>query len=165
MGNALDGLEQQVVITGICWFVPAGSYADWDYVSVIPTVIPVVIDIMPVTIPNYINLKSKGVTPVAILTNNIFDATTVDPMSVEFGPNGAKEIHSKGHIEDADGDGDLDMVLHFNTKETGIQCGDTKVDLPAKTTSGQDIAGTDAILTVGCGSKSTESIMQPEVNP
>lgn len=165
MGTTLDGLEQRVVITGGCWFISADSYADWDYVSVTPTVLPVTIDIMPGTTPNSINLKSKGVTPVAILTDNTFDATTVDPLSVDFGPNGAKEIHNKGHIGDADGDGDLDMILHFNTKESGIKCGDAKASLTAKTTSGQDITGTDAILTVGCSSKSTESIIQSEVSP
>jgi MBG domain (YGX type)/Ig-like domain CHU_C associated len=34
LGTALDGLEQRVVIAGICWFLPNDSYADWDYVSV-----------------------------------------------------------------------------------------------------------------------------------
>jgi hypothetical protein len=164
-GNILDGLQQRVVLTGHCWWNPSGSYTDWDYVSVESTVLTVTIDIMPGTTPNYINLKSKGVNPVAILTDNNFDASTVDPLSVEFGPNGAKEIHSKGHIQDVDGDGDLDMVLHFNTKETGIQCGDTKASLIGKTTNGLDITGTDVILTVGCGSKSSESIIQSEVNP
>lgn len=164
LGTALDGLEQRVVIAGICWFSPNGSYADWDYVSIESTLTPVGIDIKPGSNSNAINPKEKGVIPLAILTDNSFDATTVDPLSVEFGPNGAKEIHNKGHIEDADGDGDLDMVLHFNTKETGIQCGDTKASLTGKTISGQDITGTDAILTVGCGSKSTESIMQSEVS-
>lgn len=37
MGNLLDGLEQRVVLAGLCWFNPAGSYADWDYVSVTST--------------------------------------------------------------------------------------------------------------------------------
>jgi hypothetical protein len=164
LGTALDGLEQRVVITGICWFDPANSYADWDYISVESTLTPVGIDIKPGSNLNAINPTNKGVIPLAILTNNTFNATTVDPLSVEFGPNGAKEIHNKGHIEDADGDGDLDMVLHFDTQKTGIQCGDTKASLTGKTTSGQNITGTDAILTVGCSSKSKESIMQSEVN-
>ena len=32
MGTALNGLDQWVSISGVSWFVPAGSYADWDYV-------------------------------------------------------------------------------------------------------------------------------------
>lgn len=28
----LRGLPQLLILSGNCWFVPAGSYADWDYV-------------------------------------------------------------------------------------------------------------------------------------
>jgi hypothetical protein len=108
------------------------------------------IDIKPGSDPNSINPNSKGVIPVAILTTPAFDATTVDPLSVKFGPAGATETHGKGHIEDVDGDGDPDLVLHFNTQQTGIQCGDTSASLTGKTFGGQAITGTDAIQTVGC---------------
>lgn len=109
------------------------------------------IDIKPGSTPNAIALNSRGVIPVAVMTTDDFDATTVDPLSIEFGPEGAKEAHERGHIEDADGDGDLDMVLHFRIQKTGIQCGDIEAGLTGKTIEGQDIAGTDAIQTVGCG--------------
>lgn len=36
LGSALDGLDQRVVVTGLSWFVPAGSYADYDYIRVTP---------------------------------------------------------------------------------------------------------------------------------
>ena len=87
---------------------------------------------------------------VAILTTSTFDATTVDPLSVKFGPNEAIEAHGRGHIEDVNGDGQFDLVLHFNTQHTGIQCGDTSAVLTGKTFSGQAIAGFDSIQTVGC---------------
>ncbi len=109
------------------------------------------IDIKPGSYPNSVNPKSKGVIPVAILTTAAFNATTVDPLSVRFGPNNALESHGRGHVEDADGDGDLDMVLHFKTQETGIQCGATEASLTGQTTGGQAIIGSDAIVTVGCG--------------
>ena len=32
MGSQLDGLQQRVVITGLSWFNPVGSFADYDYV-------------------------------------------------------------------------------------------------------------------------------------
>jgi hypothetical protein len=125
------------------------ALVEMGFVNELP--IQVVIDIMPGSFPNSINLKSKGVIPVAILTTNTFDATTVDPLSVEFGPSMAKEAHKKGHLEDANGDGRKDMVLHFNTQETGIQSGSTQASLSGQTTGGQVFTGTDAIVTVGLG--------------
>jgi hypothetical protein len=112
--------------------------------------IPVGMDIKPGSDPNSINPNSKGIIPVAILTTNDFDATTIDPLSVEFGPNDAPESHARGHIEDVDGDGDDDLVLHFRTQDTGIQCGDTSASLIGDTFSGQSIEGSDSIKTVGC---------------
>ncbi|MDW7726749.1 MAG: hypothetical protein SCH70_06470, partial [Candidatus Methanoperedens sp.] len=43
------------------------------------------------------------------------------------------------------------LMLHFNTQDTGIQCGDTQVTLTGKTYDGQDITGMDSIVTTGCG--------------
>jgi photosystem II stability/assembly factor-like uncharacterized protein len=105
------------------------------------------IDIKPDSKQNSINLKSKGVISVAILTTEDFDATTVYPLSVEFIPDEANEAHGKGHIEDVDEDGDLDLVMHFRTQDTGIACG---ADLRGETFDGQKIKGFDSITTIGC---------------
>jgi len=53
-------------------------------------------------------------------------------------------------VKDIDGDGDMDVVLHFNSQDTGIQCGDTDATLTGMTGSGQAITGTDSIKTVPC---------------
>ena len=119
-------------------------------VEVGSTVIEVDIDIKPGSDHNSVNPKSNGKIPVAILSTLDFDATTVDPRSVEFGPDGAVEAHGQGHVEDADGDGDDDLVLHFNTQDTGIQCVDTEASPTGETFGGQAIEGSDAINTVGC---------------
>jgi hypothetical protein len=108
------------------------------------------IDIKPGSDPNAVNPKSKGVIPVAILTTDTFDATTVDPSTVQFGPDGASFGHKSVHFEDVDDDGDLDLLLHFRTQETGIACGDHKARLIGVTFDGQPIMGTDTVKTVGC---------------
>jgi hypothetical protein len=112
--------------------------------------IEVPIDIKPGSDPNTINPLSKGVIPVAILSIDNFDATQVDTSSVEFGPGRAKETHGQGHVEDVDGDAVPDMMLHFETQETGIQCGDTEATLTGETFGGEKLMGTDSIQTVGC---------------
>jgi hypothetical protein len=110
------------------------------------------IAIHPGSFPNAssINPQSKGVIPVAILSTNTFDATTVDPNSVKFGPTNAEEAHGRGHNEDINGDGKTDLVLHFRTQDTGIVCGNTSVSLTATTFSGEAIKGSTSIRTVGC---------------
>lgn len=102
-------------------------------------------DIKPGSEPNSINLKSNGIIPVAILTTPSFDATQVDVTTVKFGPDQAQETHGKGHLEDIDSDGDLDLVLHFKTQETGIENGDTQVCLTGATLEGTSIEGCDLV--------------------
>ena len=111
---------------------------------------PITIDIKPGDKQNVVNPKSKGVIPVAILTTDLFDATTVDPSSVYFGPTGVEALELKAVFEDVNGDGQLDMLLFFATQQTGIQCGDTACVLKAKTYDQADLEGTDSIRTVPC---------------
>ena len=112
--------------------------------------ITVSIDIKPGSYPNSINPRSHGKIPVAILTTDSFDATTVDSTTILFGATGAEAAPVRSALEDVDGDGDTDMILHFNTQETGIACGDTSASLTGETSSGQTIEGSDSIKTAGC---------------
>ena len=112
------------------------------------------IDIKPGSNTNPINLRSKGVIPVAILSTASFDATSVDPASVCFGDaedasqRDCTEAHGKGHPEDVNGDGRLDLLLHFETQQTGIDPGDTQACLSGKTFVGVDVEGCDLITIV-----------------
>ncbi len=105
----------------------------------------VTIDIKPGSFPNSINPRSKGVIPVAILTTDSLDATTVDPTTVLFGVTGTEAAPAHSALEDVDGDGDTDMILHFDTQTTGLRCGDTSASLTGETLSGQMIEGSDSI--------------------
>jgi len=113
--------------------------------------IKIVIDIKPGSDPNGLNPNNKGVVPVAIVTTEGFDASTVDHCTVRFGPDLAAPTHKGccGHMEDYDGDGDLDAIYHFKTQETGIEMGDTEATLIGKTIDGLDFVGTDSVKTAG----------------
>lgn len=132
----------QIIISGTSDFAIAQVRYD--------RTIDVDIDIKPGSSTNPIKLSSKGVTPVAILSNS-FDATTVDPATVCFGDaenpsqRDCTEAHGKGHLEDVDGDGDLDLVLHFDTTATGIDPGDTQACLTGATFDGTPIQGCDVV--------------------
>lgn len=108
-----------------------------------PSIIEVEIDIKPGSWPNSINPDSKGVIPVAILTTDDFDATTVDPDTVAFGPAGATAVRYA--LEDVDDDDDIDIILHFKTQEVGLSAEDTEATLTGQTFDGQRIKGTDAV--------------------
>ncbi len=115
------------------------------------------IDVKPGSDPNSINPRAAGVVPVALLTTSVadgdavdFDAWDADPATLAFGPAGAGIVHAQGHAEDVDGDGDLDMVVHFRVRATGIACGATEAELTGETFGGRAFAGSDAIRTTGC---------------
>lgn len=116
--------------------LPPGVYF-FSHDAVIVT--PVAIDIKPGSNPNSINLKSKGVVPVAVLTTNEFDASTINPSTVVFA--GASPL--RWSMEDVDNDGDGDLVLHFETGDL-ILNGNGEAVLTGFTLDGKPVKGTDS---------------------
>ncbi len=100
------------------------------------------IDIRPKDPANRVRLRSKSV-DVAVLTAAGFDATTVDPGTVRFGPAGASP--TKSRVQDVDGDGDLDQRFWFRTSETGLARSDTEACLTGRTFAGAPITGCDPV--------------------
>jgi len=153
-------------ILGTCGGILTGIYGNLEpielkFVSIAPVLIlleppavsKVEIDIKPGGNPNNINLRSKGVVPVAVLTTGDFDASTIDPETVLFA--GVEPVRWK--LCDVDGDGDDDMLFHFKTQELNLDKNSTEATLTATligtmastmtsgTTAGEAIQGTDEV--------------------
>ena len=95
-------------------------------------VVPVYVDIKPGSCPNPLNLKSKGVLPVAVLGTEDFDVTMIDPLTILLSREGVEEgvapIRSdyedvatpfEGELcncHDLNGDGYPDLTLKFETQ-------------------------------------------------
>ena len=116
-----------------------------EQMMLLPTM-PVSIDIQKASLqnssPNYITVT------VAILTSSNFEASTVDARTVQFGSKNASPLSSS--LVDADHDGDLDMVLDFNTKQSSISCNHPRVSLKGETSDGFLIHGSDSITLAHC---------------
>ncbi len=87
--------------------------------------------------------QGNGVVPVALLSTDTFDALTVDQNTVRFGDAAETHRNKTGeairHVEDFEGDNDLDLIFHFRADETGYDCGTTEFTLAGETFGGQPI--------------------------
>ncbi len=96
------------------------GFDDFPLASPWDPAILVEIDIKPGSYPNSINLGSYGLVPVAILSSEEFDATTVDPETVELAGAGVsvrgKSNKYMAHKEDINEDGLLDLMVQVATE-------------------------------------------------
>jgi hypothetical protein len=116
-----------------------------------PPVIEVDIDIKPGSDRNPINLKSKGVVPVAMFGAEDFDVTWIDdPLAVvlfdcatgEYA--GASPIHFV--VKDLDWDGFDDILFHFSTQELALHLGTGTKEACLVGTIGEGLfMGTDTV--------------------
>lgn len=118
--------------------------------SFVPAPLPAAVDIIPGTFPNRVNPSSSAKIPVAVLTTETLDASSIDPSTVRFGPTGTEAAPMYSDLEDVEGDGDIDLLLGFHVQDTGIACGDLAAWLTGDTFSGRSVEGTDTIETAGC---------------
>jgi hypothetical protein len=133
MGGGGDG----VGIDDLCY---GALYVDVD------------IDIKPGSDRNPINPGSKGLVPVAILSSPEFDATTVDPTTVELA-GAPVAVRGKGklmaHEEDVNGDSLADLVVQVETQDLDLGDGGTvELMLTGTTFGGEDIVGFDEVVIV-----------------
>jgi uncharacterized membrane protein len=145
--TAANGMNNKGQIVGFFQVFFQGGHG---FLATPIQVITVTIDIKPGEDPPSINPRSQGKIPVAILTTDTLDATTVNAATVRFGAMGTEAAPVLVAVEDVNSGGRPDLLLHFNTQDTGILCGQTFASLTGETFSGQAIQGSDSIVTVGC---------------
>jgi len=109
-----------------------GSVTLEDQNVLFPPVIEVAVDIKPTSCPNPLNVKDKGVLPVAILGTADFDVTTIDPDSIILNLESSTEpgiaplrwsyedvatpyLADDGGCHTLGTDGYMDLVLKFDT--------------------------------------------------
>jgi hypothetical protein len=109
------------------------AWADVD-ITILRAVVPVAVDIKPQSCPNTINLRNKGVLPVAILGTEDFDVTMVDPATITLAGVsplrwGLEDVATpfEGELCDCHQlgpDGWLDLTLKFDMQEVTAALGD-----------------------------------------
>jgi aqualysin 1 len=89
------------------------------------TLASAIVDILPGSDDNPLALRAGGTLPVAVLSTMEFDATRIQPATVTLGSEGGFDTQVTRRrngtwmvsIEDVNGDGLVDMVLHFSVAD------------------------------------------------
>jgi len=117
--------------------------------------ITVTIDIKPGSDHNCVNNNGSGVIPVAILSGADFNATQVDPGTVQLAGLAVKVAGKSNkylaHIEDVNHDGFNDLVVQIEDTDHVFTVGTTTATLKGKlypTFGSTAIEGTDSICIV-----------------
>ncbi|HLY62574.1 MAG TPA: kelch repeat-containing protein [Terriglobia bacterium] len=101
--------------------------------------------------PNTINLKSNGKIEAVILSSNTFDATSVNPETVTLA-GASVETEQNGTplftFDDVNGDGILDLIVHFRARDLQLTNTDTQAVLKGQTFAGQLIKGVATVRIV-----------------
>jgi len=118
-----------------------------EVASLAAGVITVAIDIKPGDDLNSINPNAGGVIPVAILTTGDFDASTIDPATVQLeGVNarGKGKSGKYGSLEDVDGDNDSDLIVQIENVIEWAPAA-TVATVTGLTWDGIPVEGTDSV--------------------
>ena len=137
----------------------------WTTLQVVVERLAIDIDILPGTDENPVNLNSRGKLPVAVLSTPQLSASLVDVGSVRLGGTADSEDANPSVMHeyaDVDGDGDVDLLLHFDRSKLvssrELTAASTKLVLTATLTDGRDVQGEDVVRIVGRNSPSRTTI-------
>ena len=106
------------------------------------------IDVKPGSDENPVNIKSRGVVPVALLAGPELDVAWIEVNTIAFGPTGTEASAERCAVEDVNQDGLDDLVCHFRTQQAGLSAGVQQVVVRASLVSGLAFVGTDSIRLV-----------------
>ncbi|MBD3386517.1 T9SS type A sorting domain-containing protein [candidate division KSB1 bacterium] len=171
--EVLDGTNQFKIEEFRSWGHPISAYFEnrldnWSITRVLPETI-VDLDIKPGSYPNPLNVKAKGVLPVAILGAPNFNVNDIDVSSILL--NGVSPIrYSYEDVETSTDDfqnpchtttegpeGNLDLTLKFDTQEIVSALGDYTdgeervLTLAGFLRDGMAIKGDDCIVVIAKG--------------
>ncbi len=109
------------------------------------------IDIKPGSDPNCFTSNGHGAIPVAILSSADFDATQIDPATLELDGQVVRTNRAgkfQAHFEDANLDGLIDLVVQFEDVAGTYPPGDGVGTVTGETFDGLAIEGEDAVCVV-----------------
>jgi streptogramin lyase len=122
------------------------------------------VDVKPGDDDNVVNPGANGVLPVAIMSEPHFDATTVDPLTVQLAgarvrvrPNGELMAWSR----DVDSDGRADLLLHIESDELALAPSDTTAHLTGQGSNDLVVRGSAPVRVVGGQPRPPKSQAQP----
>jgi len=130
------------------WVGPLGDVEPEE-----PEEMEVVLDIKPDSDTNPVQVDAKGVLPMVVFGSVDVDVAEVDAATLRFGPGGAMPKHGEGHLEDVDGDGLMDLVLHMPLPDSAIPGDAVEACLEGAMLDGMAFWGCDLVTPVGKGKK------------
>ena len=147
---SLAGMVDKVVWFGIGLRGHRYGVDNLRWANLAQQLMGVQIDVRPGSDENPIQLGSRGVVPVVLYGEVDFAVEDVNVSALAFGSAPASLAHRNGpHYEDVDGDGLLDMILHYRIKDTGLTAYDAVVCLIGATVDEMPFEGCDDVMPVG----------------
>ncbi|WP_242342146.1 hypothetical protein [Anaeromyxobacter terrae] len=111
----------------------------------------IAIDVKPGSAENPVQPGASGTLPVALLSNEAFDARSADAPTIRLGGAGIARLPDgsfQAALQDVDADGDLDVVAHFTLADLALASDATDIVLTGRTLAGVPFRGRDAIRLV-----------------
>lgn len=121
----------------------------------------VAFDVHPTSCPNPLNLKSGGMTPMAILGTDTFDVTTIDVSTIKVNDvpieryaledvatpyiGAQSDPADKNECNDDEGDGYMDLTLKIKTKDLGLSEGEHYLTVTGQLSDGTAFTGKDVV--------------------